>query len=238
MEFRDLGRWDSDAHTLREDGTKVGEGREPGLHLGQIISEIRKEEGKTYGPGFEGEPKWIRAQEGFLWEKALELVAGGMAIDPAMDIAFKRYMLQARAGIAKQIKFEYQGIHMTPDGYDPATKTLESYKLTSQSMRKGSSVESFHEHFRHWILQEGGYSVAARAAGYEVEQVHWLVFWARGDYKWNCDAKCPPNCSMDNHAKQVRIYEAKFTDRDLDAIWAEISRMKMKMENKGAGEPV
>jgi hypothetical protein len=232
VEWRDLGRWDSDAHALREDGSKVGEGREPGLHLGEIISELRRESGKILNGSFDGEPRWIRAQEGFLWEKALELVAGGMAVDPAMDIAFKRYMLQARSGIAKQIKFEYQGIHMTPDGWDEGEKCLESYKFTSQSMKKANSVEEFHANFWHWEMQEGGYTIAGRAAGLDIQRVKWYVLWSRGDYKWKCDLKCPSGCSMDNHAKQVRVYEAVYSDRDLDEVWAQVSRMKMKMGNK------
>jgi len=232
VEWKDLGRFDTDRHALREDGTRIGEGREPGLHWGEVIQEIRREVGDVYASGIPGEPRWLRAQGGFLFEYAIELMAGGYPLNPAMEVAFKRYMLQARGGILKQVKLVRDGIHMTPDGVWVEEKTLESYKKTGQTMKKASDVQAFTTNFYHWILQEGGYLGALLEEGYDIEKVHWYVLWDRGDYKWNCDSKCPDGCSMDNHAQQVRIYEARFTRQELDEIWARGLRMKMKMENR------
>lgn len=224
MEFTDLGRFDTDAYAIREDGSRVGEGRAEGLHLGEIIGEMRREAGLAAGVP-EGEPTWLRAQTGFLFEWALELIAGGMPVREAMDTAFKRYMLEARAGVVKQITTVRDDIHMTPDGID--ARTLESYKFTWKSMRKAADGEAFSEHFWPWLIQEGAYLASLRLAGYDLDAVKWYVFWANGDY-----SRKPGN------GPQVRVYQARFTQQELDDIWARVLRQAMKMRNKETVKPV
>ena len=169
----------------------------------------------------EGEPQWLAAQDGFLWEKALELVAGGMGLDAAMEVAFKRYMLTARAGVVKQITTELAGIHMTPDGYDPATKTLESYKRTKLSAKNALSAEAFTAKFALWIVQEGSYWRALEEAGYDIEAVKWYVYWVNGDYS-----------RRPGWGQFVGIYEARLTKQERDDVWARVSRVALKLRNK------
>jgi hypothetical protein len=99
-----------------------------------------------------------------------------------MDVAFKRHMVMARAGVTKQITTVLDDIHMTPDGYDPATKALESYKRTKLSAKNALSVEAWVAKFGLWMVQEGSYWHALEAAGYEIDSIRWYVYWVNGDY--------------------------------------------------------
>lgn len=227
MRFTDLGRFNIDGNARREDGGLIGTGRAPGLHLSDIIGEMRREAGLPMG-GTPGEQEWLAAQDGFLWEYGLELYAGGMGLDAAMQIAFKRYMLQCRAGITKQLVCEKGGIHMSPDGYDPGPpRTLESYKRTKKSMRKAESAEAFTEHFWPWIVQESCYVLGLRDAGVEVDRVLYIVYWVNGDYRWEKGT-----------SHDVRQYEVIFDERDLDAAWSQVQRQLMKMRNKAGAASV
>ena len=80
--------------SLRDnEGKPMGEGRPPGLHLGQIIQRMRVAAGERTG-NVEGDQDGVRIQEGFLWESALEYMVGGLRLDEALEVAFKRYMTQ------------------------------------------------------------------------------------------------------------------------------------------------
>jgi hypothetical protein len=171
--------------------------------------------------GAAGAPPWLAEQDGFIWEYALELYLGGMPLDIAMDVAFKRHMVMARTGVTKQITTVLDDIHMTPDGYDPATKALESYKRTKLSAKNALSVEAWVAKFGLWMVQEGSYWHALEAAGYEIDSIRWYVYWVNGDYSRQA-----------GKGQFVGIYEAKLTKSEREDVWARVLRMRMKMANK------
>jgi hypothetical protein len=119
----------------------------------------------------------VRIQEGFLWESALEYMVGGMSLDGAMDLAFRRYMIQLREGHAKQVQVERDGIHMTPDAFWPREGVVESYKCTRKTLRKALVQADFEENHWAWIIQEKAYALAMG-----VDTTRWVVLWAAGDY--------------------------------------------------------
>ena len=158
------------------DMRKAGEGRPPGLHLGAVIHRMKVAVGENVG-GIPGDQDGVRMVEGFFWESALEFVAAGLPLDQALDISFKRYCLNIREGIVKQIQFEKDGIHLTPDGLNTELGELESYKCTRRSLRKAKTQEEFQQNFWPWLVQEKSYCYAAG-----VDTVRWIVLWQAGDY--------------------------------------------------------
>lgn len=158
------------------DMTPMGEGRSPGLHLSAIIHRMKVAVGENVGD-VPGDQPLVRMQEGFLWESALEYVASGMTLDEALEVAFKRYMCEVRKGACKQVKVEKDGVHMTPDAFDPVLGEIESYKCTRKSLRRAMVKEDFEENFWPWLVQEKSYAYALG-----VDTVRWVVLWAAGDY--------------------------------------------------------
>lgn len=222
MEFKDLGRWNSDANARREDLTRIGEGRAPGLHLSEVIQALRQKQGLPSG-GVPGEPEWLAAQDGFLFEHAMEYHRAGVSIGEAMELSFKRYMLACRADVVKQLTTQRAGILMSPDGYDPTTYTLESYKRTKKSMRKAADGASFQEHFWPWIMQEGCYQLALQDEGYRVDRILWIVYWVNGNYS----RKPWP----EGIGQEVRMYEAKLMPNELASIWSTVSAAALHLRN-------
>jgi hypothetical protein len=159
-----------------DDLGKMGEGRSAGLHLSTVIHTMKVAAGERVG-AVEGDQDGVRLQEGFLWERALEYVKGGVGLDEAMELAFKRYARALRAGVVKQLTVEKDGIHMTPDGLHVAEGRAESYKCTRRSLRKALTLEDFEANFWTWMVQEKSYCWAMG-----VDSVRWIVLWAAGDY--------------------------------------------------------
>jgi hypothetical protein len=153
-----------------------GEGRPDGLHLSGIIHRMKVAAGENVG-GIDGDQEGVRMQEGFLWESALEYVAAGMKLDEALEVAFKRYMIEVRSNITTQIMVEKDGIHMTPDAFNPTVGEIESYKVTRRTLRKARTQEDFEENFWPWMVQEKSYCYAVG-----VDTVRWIVLWQAGDY--------------------------------------------------------
>ena len=153
-----------------------GEGRPDGLHLSGIIHRMKVAAGENVG-GIDGDQEGVRMQEGFLWESALEYVAAGMKLDEALEVAFKRYMIEVRSNITTQIMVEKDGIHMTPDAFSPTVGEIESYKVTRRTLRKARTQEDFEENFWPWMVQEKSYCYAVG-----VDTVRWVVLWQAGDY--------------------------------------------------------
>lgn len=153
-----------------------GEGRPSGLHLGAIIHRMKVAVGENTG-GIEGDQDGVRMQEGFLWEVALEYVAAGMPLDEAMEVAFKRYAIDVRKGITKQVSVQKDGIWMTPDAFAPTAGEIESYKCTRRSLKKALTQEDFESNFWPWLVQEKSYCLALG-----VDTVRWIVLWQAGDY--------------------------------------------------------
>ena len=110
--------------------TPMGEGRPAGLHLSAVIQRMRVAAGEKSGE-IPGDQPMTRMQEGFLWETALEYMIGGLSLDDAIELAFKRHMIALRKNITTQTKVEKDGIHMTPDGLDREKGELESYKCVT-----------------------------------------------------------------------------------------------------------
>ena len=158
----------------REDLTAVGEGRAPGLHLGQIVQAMRAAANLPQGTP-PGDQEGVRLQEGFLWESAVEYMIAGMTLDAALELAFKRYMLHLRSGIVKQVQLVKDDIHMTPDAFDKEAGALESYKVTRKKLPHTQG--EFEDKFWPWLVAEKGYCLAAG-----VDAVRWYVFFPAGDY--------------------------------------------------------
>jgi hypothetical protein len=125
----------------------------------------------------EGDQEFVRMQEGFLWERALEFVCGGMGLDEAMDTAFKRYMVKTREHVTKQVSVQRDGVWMTPDAFDPVAGALESYKVTRRTLKNARTQEDFETNYWAWLVQEKSYCLAVG-----VDTVRWIVLWQAGDY--------------------------------------------------------
>lgn len=153
----------------------MGEGRPKGMHLGAIIKQMRLAAGAPQGAP-EGDQDGVRLQEGFLWEKVVELILGGHTQAEAWDFVWKEYLLRTLRGhVVTQLRLEKDGIHMTPDAWDPVAGILESYKVTRKKLPHTQS--QFEQNFWPWIVQEQAYALAAG-----VDSVRWYVFFAAGDY--------------------------------------------------------
>lgn len=160
----------------------MGTGRGSELHLGTIIREMKRAAGENV-ESIPGEQEWLRAQTGFLWEAAVEYVIAGMSIDEAIELAFKRHMWALRT-MARQVKLERDGVHMTPDGIDGPR--LLSWKATWRGAGKAATLEDFEDNFWSWHTAEKAYAAAAQVAGLlppGEATCRFEVLWVRGDYK-------------------------------------------------------
>jgi len=171
--WSDFPVWDN---MRTADLTEMGVGRPGGLHLSAVIHEMKVAAGEKVGE-IKGDQPYMRMQEGFLWETALEYMIGGLSLDDAIELAFKRYMIALRKNICTQVALEKDGIHMTPDGLDKAEGRLESYKCTRRSLKKVLTKEDFEMNFWPWLVQEKSYAIAAG-----VDTVTWIVLFQAGDY--------------------------------------------------------
>lgn len=138
----------------------MGTDRPAGLHLGAIVHRMRVEAGEKVDD-LPGEQPGLRAQIGFLWERAIEW-------------AWKEYNGVVRP-VRHEVHLESDGIHMSPDGLNDADECVEEYKFTWRSRRKAD--EAFEIEFWPWHIQTMGY---ARAAGWT--KTRYIVFWAGGSY--------------------------------------------------------
>jgi hypothetical protein len=154
----------------------MGEGRAEGLHLSDVIRQMKIAEGEKV-TGIAGEQEGLRAFEGFIWETALEFMAGGATMEEAMDLSFKRHMVVMRSDVCTQIALEKDGIHMTPDGFIKDRGEVESYKHTRKSFRGASTQSEFEDNFWAWQVQEKSYCYALG-----VDTARWIVLWSAGDY--------------------------------------------------------
>jgi len=110
-------------------------------------------------------------------------VLGGMAIDDAMELAFKRHMRALRP-MERQVKLVLDGVHQTPDGIGKST--LHSWKATWKGLRKAETLEDFEDNFWYWHVAEKGYALSAQKMGLLPEgdaTCRFEVLWVRGDYR-------------------------------------------------------
>lgn len=168
----------------------MGTGRGTELHLGTIIREMKRAADESVD-SIPGEQEWLRAQVGFLWEVAVEYVAAGMALDEAIELAFKRHMRTLRQ-MERQVRLERDGIHMTPDGID--SPYLLSWKATWRGAGKAgfgqgdseAGLADFEDNFWSWHTAEKAYAAAAQIAGLLPAgdaTCRFEVLWVRGDYR-------------------------------------------------------
>jgi hypothetical protein len=167
----------------------MGHGRAE-LHLSQIVKAMKVAAGENVSD-IPGEQPWLRAQCGFLWEQAIEYTLGGMGLEDAMELAFKRMMRALRSDLVRQVKLVRDGIHMTPDGHD--ARRLYSWKLTWRGAGKAGfgadpddGLAMFEDNFWTWHVAEKAYAAAAQVAGLlpaGEATCRFEVLWVRGDYK-------------------------------------------------------
>ena len=196
----------------------MGEGRPPGLHLGAIIKRMKIAMGEKV-TDIEGDQPFVRMQEGFLFERALEYVVGGMPLDEALEVAFKRYMFALRDNVIKQVRAERDGIHMTPDGWDPVAGEIESYKMTRRTLRKARTQEDFEANYWSWLVQEKSYCLALG-----VDTVRWIVLWQAGDYSKGLGS-----------GPQLLTCKATFTPEELVENWKVVLKHAEALRDKEEG---
>ena len=177
----------------------MGLGRPKGRHLSEILSAMDAAAGKEMSTP-PGEQEWMRAQVGFLWEKAIEYVAQGMDYHDAMEEVWGELLLASRP-VEKQLHFEYDNIHMTPDGFHTEEEVLEEYKFTWRSSNKWGALPvvegeerekvevnaSPERHFSRWLGQVRGYIHAGNKIKAWPRPIHtcrFIIFWAGGDYSY------------------------------------------------------
>ena len=130
------------------------------VHLSQIVHRMMVEAGSNVGTP-EGEQDGLRAQIGFLWERAIEY-------------AWREYQQMTRP-VEHGVQLMLDGLWMSPDGVNRADDMIEEYKFTWKSRRKWD--EAAEVEFWHWMVQVKGY---AHALGFR--RARFLVFWAGGSY--------------------------------------------------------
>lgn len=157
LELYDFKQYDGDLNPM-------GTGRSSGLHLSSLVKAAVQEITGKEMKSIEGEQEGIRAQMGFLWERALEY-------------AFREYMGAERKGIKKQLKVELDGVKGSPDGLSIKDNVLEEYKCTWRSMRRWN--EDPEENFLYWFMQVKGY---LHMLG--LKRVRFFIFWVNGDYTY------------------------------------------------------
>lgn len=198
-----------------------------GLHQSQIIRAKKRANGDKI-TGIEGEDPNLRAQWGFLWERAVDLVWVGVPWYLALEIAWKEYLGAAQVEIPKrgpvetQLRLEKDRILMTPDGLDHGNGLLESYKMTWKSMRKW--LEDPEQYFWDWLDGEAGYIHTLREQRFpELNTVRFFIFWANGDYT-----------RKPGKGPQATFTDVKFSVDELERNWSSNLRWRdYCLNNKG-----
>lgn len=197
-------------------GAIVGTDRSPAeLHLGTLIHALKVDRGDRIGQ-VEGDQDGARLQEGFIFETAVEYMEAGLGFDEAVELAFKRYMLQLREGVVQQVRLERDGIHMTPDADYLALKLLESYKVTRRTLRNARKWEDFEEHSWAWVMTEKAYLYAR---GYDT--VRWVVWWVAGDYS-----------KGKGTGPQVLQATARFSQEELEENWRTVLAVRDRLKRE------
>lgn len=216
----------------RADFSAFGTGRDPThLHLGEIIRAKKAAAGDRID-GIEGEQENLRAQIGFLWERAVGMVWQGIPWAAALEIVWKEYCSVAQIGppergyVESQLRIEHDGIRMTPDGLDE-NGWLESYKFTYRTMRKWE--EDAEGEFWSWLEAEAGYVYAINRLrtdpcpeGCGCEKTappllgcRFFIFWANGDYS-----------RKPGRGPQATYTEVRWTPEELESNWQGILRYR------------
>lgn len=181
-----------------------GEGRAEGIHVSNIIRDL---ENKLVNPGerparadmssAERARMGKYAELGFIWEIMVKQV-------------MKPRMLSRRQclGVVEGVEIELDGVYMNPDAFCIVDDTLEEYKATWKSSRRGDpAIFAEPENFWSWVVQTRAYC-AGYSAVYKrpILNVRMFVFFVNGDYK---DA-----------GPQVRMYRIEYTKDEVAETWA------------------
>jgi hypothetical protein len=212
MIFTPRGLFDVMGNARTEDGKRMGEDRPKGLHLSDIVREMRK--AAKLSQGIEGEQDGVRMQLGFVWEHTVPLVLEGMPMDAALAHSYKRYMLQARAHVVTQVQTSLDGVLMTPDAFDAQEGIIDSYKLTWKSMKKAASGDEFAENFWPWLVAEKAYCLA-----WGVDTTRFFIGWVNGDYSYK-----------PGRGPQIGIYDCQYTEDELRSNWGSVMAYRGMME--------
>lgn len=182
------------------DGKAMGEGRGVGIHLGDVIRELRifiDGEFKTSNENF--------AKGGFMYELWVE---SALSTYVGYDVP-----------LIPVGEMEVDNIFMNLDKYDPEHEIVYEFKATWKSMR-GLEVdgeldyEVFREKFWYFVLQVAAY---CRAIGCFTARI--VVWFINGDYSYR----------EPNGGPQFRLYEFRFTQEELDQNWKTITQHAKQM---------
>lgn len=206
--------------TMRDaSGKLMGEGREAGLHLSEIVRAIKAASGEKVD-GMAGEDENVRPQEGFWWEAALEY-------------AFKTFMGKERPDIRWQVKLEHDGINSTPDGYHADDQVLVSAKHTARSMRKWEAdTEAVNsgahaEHFWPWFMHDMGCLKMWNAqSDQRLYTMRYFIHWSHGD--WSRDFK------KNTGRPQPTTCDVTFSDEAIERNWQLMLLWKERVLNDKA----
>jgi hypothetical protein len=136
--------------------------RSSGLHLGAVIKDMLLTLNKSKFGGAITPATRLLWEAGFLWEEALSKVLAARVLRQ-LD----------RDHVLSQFEIHYEGLYMTPDGFNLTTNRLEEYKFT----RYSANHEFDSSTFRHWHWQAMAYCSA-----WETNAADFYVLFINGDY--------------------------------------------------------
>lgn len=153
--------------------------RTPGLHLSDILDDLEYTLFRDANYNYSWELEWSAAL-GFVWERVIKahivnaLVETGELFSPG--------------------EIEYEGVLMTPDGYNVAENCLEEWKFTWKSSRR--VLEEFHRYL---------WQVKAYCKALDFDTVNLRIMHVMGNYRGT--------------GPQVRGLKIQFTERELKENW-------------------
>lgn len=215
----------------------MGLGRPKGRHLSEILLAMEEAAKGEEMKGVPGEQEWMRAQVGFLWERAIEYVAQGMEYHDAMEEVWGELLIASRP-VDKQLHLELDGIHLTPDGYHTEDQLLEEYKFTWRSSNKWGALPvvegeerqkvemgaSPERHFARWVGQVRSYlhvGNVTKAWPFPIHTCRFIIFWAGGDYSYKPGRGPQPTQCL-----------VTFTPEELEEGWEVVKAYRDWLEEK------
>ena len=145
--------------------------RDPGIHVSGCIRHIENQLSKK---GFRPDSQ-LTAEEikrigpyremGFIWERLVERILADRMVNRS---PYREFMV-------RQTPMCVDGIHGTPDAFNPIEWVLDEYKATWRSMRR---AERLLEEFWQWIVQMKAY-----CKGMDTDTANLYAFFVNGDYR-------------------------------------------------------
>lgn len=243
------------APNLTADGSPVGQ--RDGLHLSEVIHHflVHKKGIKLGGYGLLDEWAQQRAEQGWVWERLLAMLA--VEQQDIWGLMFQEAWKHRRLEVERlqgrqvmQASLTLDGIKMTPDGLDvtePDPWLLEDKHTGKSAKKSGFDIITdepipqgskdfrggFSENFIGWLLQTSGYAHAwSLKLNKPVLRCRLRVFWSQGDYSWREGAGAQGKC-----------YIIKFVEPELIATWrmilelaSELQRSKIALVTGDSGQ--